>query len=85
VAKKGHPNIPGIPEMWDEVKKQVGIAITPTANAKLDAIARHYGLSKSELIERIARGWIPLGEMQDPDQKASSDSTSTETQDRLVA
>ena len=71
MAKKGYPNTPGIPELWDEVKKKVGIVLTPTAIAKLDELARHYGLSKSELIERIARGWIPLGKMQEPSSEPS--------------
>jgi len=83
VAKKGYPNKPGIPEIWDEVKKKVGIVLTPTAIAKLDELARHYGLSKSELIERIARGWIPLGKMQEPSSEPEADST--EPHSALVA
>lgn len=60
MGKKGYPNIPGIPQIWDEVKKKVGIALTPTAAEGLDRLAKEYNLSKSEFIEQIARGIIRL-------------------------
>jgi len=81
--KKGHFKTKGVPELWDELKKGLRLMMTPTAIAKLDELAREYGLSKSELVERIARGWIPLGKMQEPSSEPEADST--ETHSALVA
>jgi len=40
---------------WGENKAQVTIMLTPTATAALDARAAKLGISRSELLERIAR------------------------------
>lgn len=62
MGKKGIQNKRGIPELWDELKKRFTIALTPTAVKGLDELAKQRELSRSELIERIGRGIIPLGD-----------------------
>lgn len=61
-GKKGTPGQKGIqgPEMYDEHKKRVNISLTPTAVERLDALAGSMDVSRSELIEQVARGTIPL-------------------------
>lgn len=44
------------PKAYSEQKKQIGIGLTPTGLEKLDQIAKEFKLSRSELIEQIARG-----------------------------
>ena len=61
MGKKGIQNKRGIPELWDELKRRCTIALTPTAITGLDQLAKQRKLSRSELIERIGRGLIPLG------------------------
>lgn len=46
--------------MYDEHKKRVNISLTPTAVERLDALAGSMDVSRSELIEQVARGTIPL-------------------------
>jgi hypothetical protein len=46
----------GKPDIWDEVKRHVAVALTPTGVRGLDAVAAEMNLSRSELIERIGRG-----------------------------
>lgn len=57
---KGRKRVRGVPELHDELKKQVNVVLTPTGIAGLDAIAAEMKLSRSELIERIGRNLIPL-------------------------
>lgn len=57
---KGSKRVKGVPELQDELKTRVNLSITPTAIQKLDLMAAERGISKSELVERIARGQIPL-------------------------
>ena len=61
-GKKGTPGQKGIqgPEMYDEHKKRVNISLTPTAVERLDALAGSMDVSRSELIEQVARGTISL-------------------------
>ncbi|MGV0028418.1 hypothetical protein ACFE35_25795 [Phormidesmis priestleyi ANT.L61.2] len=37
------------------------LSLTPTAVEKLETLASEFSLSRSELIEQIARGMIPIG------------------------
>ena len=60
MSRKGYKNQRGEPELYDELKKRITLAITPTGVEGLDAIASSLGLSRSELVERIGRGLIPL-------------------------
>ena len=53
---------------YGERKKTVGYSLTPTAIARLEAIAEVLGLrSPSEVIEQFARGLLP-DSPPDPDQ-----------------
>ncbi|MEH2334945.1 MAG: ribbon-helix-helix protein, CopG family [Nostoc sp.] len=62
---KGSKRVKGVPELQDEMKTRVNLSITPTAIQKLDLMAAQRGISKSELVERIARGQIPLKDHRD--------------------
>ncbi len=59
---KGKKTSKGYPELYDEVKKRVNLSLTPTAIAGLDELAKELDLSRSELVEQIGRGIIPLAE-----------------------
>ncbi len=59
---KGKKTSKGYPELYDEVKKRVNLSLTPTAIAGLDRLAEELDLSRSELVEQIGRGLIPLAE-----------------------
>ncbi|MBD2028183.1 hypothetical protein [Leptolyngbya sp. FACHB-711] len=60
MAKKGMKSTRGRPEMYSEVKKPACLALTPTAITQLEELAKTMNLSKSELVERIARGLISI-------------------------
>lgn len=51
--------------LYGEPKKPTIFALTPTASSKLDLLAAEFALSRSELIEQIARGIIPIGSYSD--------------------
>ena len=57
---KGQKKSKGVPELHDEVKKRVNLSLTPTAIAGLDKLAQEFDLSRSELVEQIGRGKLPL-------------------------
>ncbi len=59
---KGKKTSQGYPELYDEVKKRVNLSLTPTAIAGLDKLSQEFNLSRSELVEQIGRGLIPLAE-----------------------
>ena len=44
-----------------EIRKSVGVELTTTALQGLTLQAQQLGISRSELLERIGRGDIPLG------------------------
>ncbi|MGO8609244.1 ribbon-helix-helix protein, CopG family, partial [Rhizobium johnstonii] len=48
------------PMEYGESKKKYTVTLTPTAWTVLDEMANQAGLSRSDLIERIARGLIPF-------------------------
>ena len=81
MAKKGYKNVPGIPEIWDEVKKKFHYSLTPTAHLKLDELAKTYGLSRSEFIEQVARGIIPVGSRTVEEAGADESDRSNEVED----
>ncbi|MBC1240556.1 CopG family transcriptional regulator [Nostoc sp. 2RC] len=68
---KGSKRVKGVPELQDELKTRVNLSLTPTAIANLDVMANERGISKSELVERIARRQIPLKDYSDPLRDAS--------------
>jgi hypothetical protein len=60
VAKKNLKSMRGRPEMYSEVKTSVCLALTPTAIVKLDELAKSLQLSRSDFVERVARGLISI-------------------------
>lgn len=58
MAKKGIKSTRGRPEIYSELKTPVCLALTRTAIAKLDEMAKSMQLSRSEFVEQIARGLI---------------------------
>ena len=59
---KGQKKLKGVPDLHDEVKKRANLSLTPTAIAGLDKLSQEFNLSRSELVEQIGRGLIPLAE-----------------------
>ncbi len=72
MARKGGKRSKGEPAFYDEMKRRVNIALTPTGFNGLDNLAEAWGLSKSELIERIGRGIIPLPSPQEVERLGES-------------
>ena len=60
MPRKGLKITKGQPERYEEVKKPLNLALTPTGAKMLDELAAQIGLTRSELVERIARRSIPL-------------------------
>ena len=60
MAKPKHKSMRNQPEMYDEIKQSRSLSLTKTAVNELDSIAKIYGISRSELVEQIARGLIKL-------------------------
>jgi len=58
MPKKGQKKLRGQPEIYDEVKGQVNLSLTPTGTLGLDTLAASMSLSRSELVERIGRNLI---------------------------
>lgn len=57
---KGRKRTKGVPELHDEIKARVTLALTPTAVKGLDSLAEKFRVSRSELVEQIGRRKIPL-------------------------
>jgi hypothetical protein len=56
MGKKGISSARGVGEIWDEPKsEQVMVLLTRSGRGMLDSLAWSHGLSRSELIEQIAR------------------------------
>jgi len=49
---------------YGEKKVYMNNAITPTAQAGLDALAKYWNVSRSELLERIGRGMLQVSAIQ---------------------
>lgn len=58
MPKQGQKKLRGQPEIYDEVKGQVNLSLTPTGTKGLDTLAASMDLSRSELVERIGRKLI---------------------------
>jgi hypothetical protein len=50
----------GVLKLNNELKKRVNLSLTPTGVEGLEVLAARRGLSRSELVEQIGRGHIPL-------------------------
>jgi metal-responsive CopG/Arc/MetJ family transcriptional regulator len=57
------------PALYDEIKTRATMTLTPTAINELDRKAAELGLTRSELVERFARGIIQLPEQEQPAKK----------------
>lgn len=51
----GKKRLKGEAAIYDEIKKTTAIVLTPTAVLALDVRARELNLSRSELVEKLAR------------------------------
>jgi hypothetical protein len=61
MGKRGYRSQRGRGEIYDEPKtEQVVLLLTRTGRSRLDRLVKVYGLSRSELIEQIARGHFQL-------------------------
>lgn len=60
----GKKRIKGEPLFYDEVKKDTIFMLTNTARQQLEVRAKELGISRSELVERFARGLIGLPEQE---------------------
>jgi len=65
IMAKGRKRVRGVPELHDELKTRVNLSLTPTGIEGLDTLASKWGLSRSELVEKIGRGHISIADRQD--------------------
>jgi len=47
-------------EIYSETKKSISVGLTPTATRGLDQLAAAWGISRSELVERIGRNILQI-------------------------
>lgn len=59
-TRKGGRRVKGSGAMYNETKKFVTFTLTPSGIASLDALADQYDVSRSEFVEQVARGVIPV-------------------------
>jgi len=59
-SRKGGRRVKGEGAIYSETKKFVTFTLTPSGIAHLNELADQYDLSRSEFVEQIARGVIPL-------------------------
>jgi hypothetical protein len=65
----GKKRIKGEPLFYDEVKKDTILMLTNTARQRLQQQAEELGISRSELVERFARGLLVSPEQEQPTKK----------------
>lgn len=63
-AVKGVKSRRGCPEIYDELKKPITVALTPTAVRGLDELSAAMQLSRSELVERIGRKILTVADLE---------------------
>ena len=59
-GKTGTKTLRGIPELYDQKKKQFNTTLTPQTLSILEKVANLTGESRSEVIEKAMRGEIDL-------------------------
>ncbi len=64
LAVKGVKSRRGCPEIYDELKKPITVALTPTAVRGLDELSASRQISRSELVERIGRGLLTVAALE---------------------
>ncbi len=62
MGKKGKKSRKGVGELYDETKVDTLLTLTPTARGNLDQVAKDLKISRSEVVERFARGVLTLSE-----------------------
>ncbi len=60
MPRKGHKSTGGVGDIYDEPKERTTLILTQTARTFLDERADALGISRSELVERFARGLVGL-------------------------
>ena len=60
---KGHSQFKGIPELHEELKTRVNLALTPTGIKGVDSLTCELKLSRFKLVEWIGWGLIPIGNL----------------------
>ena len=58
MAKAHKKSMRNEPEMYDQIKKRCNLSLTQVAINGLDEMAKVHGLSRSEVVERFARGQL---------------------------
>lgn len=58
----GRKKVRGVPQEYEQLKRQVNLSLTDKAVQGLDALAQKRKVSRSELIERLGRGLWSLTE-----------------------
>jgi hypothetical protein len=58
MAKPKKKSMRNEPEMYDEIKKPCNLSLTQVAINKLDDMAKLNAISRSEVVERFARGQL---------------------------
>jgi metal-responsive CopG/Arc/MetJ family transcriptional regulator len=58
MPRKGHRSSKGVGDLYEEPKTRTNVALTEEALKRLDTRAEAMGISRSELIERFARGQV---------------------------
>jgi len=53
----------GRPTTWNEKKTRTTMSLTPEAVERLESLSQKMGISKSEIIERFARGLLGIEEL----------------------
>lgn len=69
MPRKGHKSTVGIGDLYETPKVKLNLTVTDKAKSALQIRADELGISKSELIERFARGLIGLPEEEKPAKK----------------
>lgn len=59
-TRKGGRRVKGEGAMYNETKKFVTFTLTPSGVLSLNALADQYDVSRSEFVEQVARGIIPV-------------------------
>lgn len=58
----GQKKVRGVPQAYDQLKRQMNLSLTEQAIQGLDALAKERKLSRSELLERLGRGLLSIAE-----------------------
>ncbi|MEG4280911.1 hypothetical protein QUA62_26095 [Microcoleus sp. MON1_C1] len=58
MAKAKKKSMRNEPEMYDEIKKPFNFSLTQVAINELNTLAKLHSISRSEVVERFARGQL---------------------------